>query len=314
MKKIFLFILLLLMISPVCVRADHMYNIDMNIYVEKNGSAHIVEVWDVQADSGTEWCKILSNMENLDVSDFKVMMDDQEMKSVEWKTNGSLKDKAGKYGINYTSGGLELCFGKADKERHNFTLSYNISDYVVNTKDGQVIYHVLFPDFKVDTFFADIVTYYAIPNDLEVWSFGQTGNSYVDNGRIVVSNYDGINNQYVSVLARFPLETFDTKKTIGKFEVFDDVYKDAENAGYEYKNIGKFGRKFIFLDLVFILLGIFVVILIIEFIVRHVTGKSILEHDKIKPIVNKVKNVFKKIFEKVKKLFLKLKDKLKKNK
>jgi len=199
MKKIFLFILFLLMISPMYVRADHMYSIDVNVYVEKNGSAHITEVWDVQADGGTEWCKILDNLENSKVTDFNVTMDEKEMKSMEWKSGGSLKSKAGHYGINYTNSGIELCFGKTDMERHIFSFSYNVSDYVVNTEDSQVIYHVLSPEVTVDTFFADIITYYAIPNDLEVWGFGQEGNSNVDNGRIVISNYDRNNNQYVTL-------------------------------------------------------------------------------------------------------------------
>ena len=53
--------------------------------------------------------------------DFNVTMDEEKLeKDDEWKTGGSLKSKAKRYGINYGSNGLQLCFGKGDKKRHKF--------------------------------------------------------------------------------------------------------------------------------------------------------------------------------------------------
>lgn len=307
MKKIFIFVLMLLMIAPISVKADdHIYSIDVNVYVEKSGSAYITEVWDVQADGGTEWCKLLSNLENAEVSDYYVLMDEKEMESMEWKSGGSVKDKAGRYGINYITGGVELCFGKSDNERHRFMFAYSLSDYVITTDDSQVIYHVLTPKATVDTFFADIITYYSLPDDLEVWGYGYEGNSYVSNGRIVISNYDGMSEQYATVLARFPLETFESTKTIKKFDKFDDVYKDAETGGYKYDaSVGK-NFRFTFIDFVFVLLSLFVVFLIIEFIFRKKTGKSILKQEKVEKVLDKIVPVFKKIFGKVKEFILKI--------
>ena len=316
MKKMFMFVLMLLIISPVCVKADdHIYSIDVNIYVDENGTAKITEVWDVQADGGTEWCKKLSNLENSDVKGFYVKMDDERLESKEWKQNDSLEENAGHYGIRYISGGLELCFGKKDNERHSFMFGYDLSNYIINTEDSQVLYHVLAPDVTVDSFYADIVAYYTVPNDLETWRFGFQGNSYVDHGRIAYSNYDGISSQYVTALVKFPKDTFKSTKSIKKFETFNDVMEDAENGGYEYKTT-KGGWRFIFLDFVFIVLGIIVVILIIEFVYRKVKGKSLLENEKIVKVINPVKEFLKKLFTKVvkllKKLFVKIKELFKK--
>ena len=66
-KELMLFIFI--MLCPIWVYADHIYNIDMDIYVEQDGTAKITEVWDVKADSGTEWYKQLYNMGNQELSD-----------------------------------------------------------------------------------------------------------------------------------------------------------------------------------------------------------------------------------------------------
>ena len=124
-KKLMLF--LIIMLCPIWVYADHMYNVDMDIYVSEDGTAKITEVWDVKADSGTEWYKALYNLGTEEVSNFTVMMDGRELSYKEWNVNESLSDKSGYYGINYVPEGIELCFGKGDMNRHQFTLNYELS-------------------------------------------------------------------------------------------------------------------------------------------------------------------------------------------
>lgn len=317
MKKVFMLTLMLIMLIPACVKAeDHIYRMEVNIYLDEDGTARVTEVWDVQADGGTEWCKQISNFEKTEVKGFYVQKDGKKLESKDWKTNGSLEENAGHYGIRYISGGYELCFGKEDNERHEFMFGYELSNYILDTEDSQVLYHVLAPNVKVDSFYADILAFYSLPNDLEVWRYGFDGNSYVSQGRIVYSNYDGIAGQYVTAVVKFPKDTFRKTKTIKEFSTFNDIIENAENKGYEYKNM-KNGWRFIFLDFVFIVLGIIVVLLIIEFIYRKVKGKSLLKNEKIAKItnsfVNRIKKVFKKLIELIKKLFVKIKKLFNKN-
>ena len=63
-RKIFLFFILFSMILPCSVRADHLYNVSMDINLLEDGSADIRETWVVKADSGTEWYKQLYNLGN----------------------------------------------------------------------------------------------------------------------------------------------------------------------------------------------------------------------------------------------------------
>ena len=106
-KKIFLFILLTMLVIPRLVHADHIYDIKMNINVLEDGSANITEVWDVKADSGSEWYKQLYNMGNQELSNFKVSRDGMELKYKTWNVSEDIHEKNGYYGINYVPKGLE---------------------------------------------------------------------------------------------------------------------------------------------------------------------------------------------------------------
>ena len=161
MKKILLFIFLLL-VFPLSVKADKIYNIKMDIYLEEDGTADITEVWDVKANGGSEWYKQLYNLGNQELSDFKVSMDGMPMTYKSWNVNENMSQKKGYYGINYVSEGLELCFGKGDMSRHQFTLTYKLSNFITNTTSGdsQILYQTLFPNVTLDSFTTTITSYY----------------------------------------------------------------------------------------------------------------------------------------------------------
>ena len=139
------------------VSANTINKIDINIKLDENGNANITEVWDVDGSNGTEWYKGMNNLGNSSLTDFTVSMDGKPLKQKEWNINESLAEKKGYYGINYTSNGMELCFGKYDYDRHVFTLNYKLSNFIINTDDSQVLYwrlidslsNVDFKDFSV---------------------------------------------------------------------------------------------------------------------------------------------------------------------
>ena len=73
MKKIKYILIILIMMLPVYVKADHIYSIDMDIHIEKDGTANITEVWDVKADSGSEWYKTMYDLGESKISDFRLI-------------------------------------------------------------------------------------------------------------------------------------------------------------------------------------------------------------------------------------------------
>lgn len=234
MKKLFYFVFLFLMMVPISVRADHMYSVDMDINILEDGTANITEVWDVKASSGSEWYKTMYELGNSELSNFVVYMDGIELKYKEWNVDESLNEKDGYYGINDTYKGIELCFGKSDMKRHTFTLKYTLSNYVFNTDDSQVLYWTLMPEVTVDKFTVEVSSYYEFPDTLDVWGYGYKGYAYVEDGKIKMSNEGSLNNEYVVLLAKFPLDTFNTLNRVGDYNTFDDVYNMAEEGTFEY--------------------------------------------------------------------------------
>ena len=233
-KKLMLF--LMLMLFPIGVHADHMYNVDMDIYVEEDGTAKVTEVWDVKADSGSEWYKAMYNLGTEEVSNFKVSMDGTPLTYKEdWNVNGTLSQKKGYYGINFVSEGIELCFGKGDMSRHKFTLTYDLSNFVTNVGDAQAIYQTLLPNVTLDNFTVTISGYYEFPDTLDVWGFGGQFLAYVKDGKIEL-NSDGysLNNAYVVLLAKFPEGTFITENRNGNFNSFDEVLSLAKKDTFDY--------------------------------------------------------------------------------
>lgn len=261
MRKIRWFLMLFILMIPISVKADRMYRVDMNIDILKDGSANITETWDVKADGGTEWYKQLLNLENSEISNYVVYMDGRRLKSKVWDVDDSLAEKAGYYGINRISDGIELCFGKSDMKRHTFTLNYQISNYVFNTSDSQVLYWTLLPEATVDNFSVNVTSYYAFPDTLDVWGYGYKGYAYVADGKISMSNEGSLNGDYVVLLVKFPSGTFNTSNKKENYNSFNDVYEVADNGSYEHnydddsENIMDYVSIFIFLGSFLSLMG-----------------------------------------------------------
>lgn len=247
------------------VYADRINKISMDIYLDKEGNASIKEVWDVQADSGSEWYKQLFNTGNEKISDFKVSMDGVELTEKNWDVNESISEKAGYYGINYVSEGIELCFGKKDFNRHTFTLNYNLSNFIVNVDGNQIIYQTLLPNVTLDNFQVTVRSYYSFPDSLDVWGFGYKGYAYVSNGIIGMSNEENtsLNNEYVVLLAKFPMGTFNTDNVHEDFHTFDEVFKIANEGSFKHDYGNNNKKTTIFTKILSFLTTFFMPIIII---------------------------------------------------
>lgn len=275
-KKVFL-LMFLVMLLPIRVLADTINKIDMKIKLLEDGTAEITEVWDVIASGGSEWYKQLYNLGESQLSDFKVSMDGEALTYKSWNVNETLLEKKGYYGINYVSEGLELCFGKGDMKRHTFNLEYKLSNYVFNTDDSQVLYWTLFPNVTLDNFTVEVSSYYEFPDTLDVWGYGYKGYAYVKDGIIQMSNEDSLNGDYVSLLVKFPKDTFKTEYTISGYDKFETVLNRASENTYEYEydydnsTKGSSFRVF-FEDLLTFIKGIFPIAIVIFILVFNISN------------------------------------------
>ena len=238
-RKILLIILLFIIFIPIKVFAKNdIYTKDAKIYITKDGTAQVTETWDVKGEDGTEWYIPLTNLGESEISNFTVQMDNKPLKFKNWDIDESLSEKAGYYGYNYISNGVELCFGKTDFKRHTFVIKYDISNFVFTTNDADVINWRIFEYQNNKTewtnFSVTISSYYSFPDTLDVWGYGYKGYAYVKDGVIQMSNEGAMGTNYVVLLAKFPKGTFNTNISYNEYQTFDDVYQKNEEGTFDY--------------------------------------------------------------------------------
>lgn len=194
--------------------------INMDIYLDSSGNAHVEETWYATLSNGTEGYKPYYNLGESTIQDFKVLMDGEPFTYQSlWNTNGDFDSKAYKNGINYISNGVELCWGISDYGYHEYELQYTITNFVANLTDADMIYWTLIP-YELSNKPGDVeIKIHAdqpFEDSLDVWGYGNYGGlAYVSDGAIYMSS-DGVleRNEYMTLLVKFPQNTFSTQNVL----------------------------------------------------------------------------------------------------
>ena len=212
------------------VKANTINKIDMDVYIDNEGNAHITEVWDANLSNGTEGYRPYTGMENKVISNFTVS--DESGRNYEvlerWNTGASFSGKAYKCGYNYISGGVELCFGISEYGHKIYTLKYDISNFVTQYTDTQGIYfRFIHFDFSIDD--VKIKVHSDTPFSLDnsrIWAFGYNGKDVFEDGNIMMYS-DGTlySSEYMTLLVRFESNIFNTSNKSDKS--FDDIHDEA---------------------------------------------------------------------------------------
>ncbi len=238
-KKLFIVVLVFtLFISK--VNANTINKIDMDIYLDYDGSARIKEIWSGYFDSDTEIYRSFSDLEDKTISNFYVIDDNnRQYDSVDnWNTFASFNDKAYKSGINTKYNDLELCWGISEYGNRTYIISYTISNFVTKYTDSQGIYFKLIAktDLNIDNVNAVVHSYMPISlENARIWSFGYDGSINFNNGNIVISNNKPITElQYITLLVKFNDDLFNLSNISSKS--FDEIYDNAFN-GVKVNNV-----------------------------------------------------------------------------
>lgn len=236
MKKIFGILLTFLFI--INAKANRINSIDMNINIDKNGTAYVTETWDVYTDSGTEVYKPYYNIGNSEFLNFTVKDNTRTYTSLSnWDTDASFSAKSYKSGINYLSDGLELCFGISDYGYNTYVMNYTITNFIAKLNDADMLYWTLIPyelSNAPDEVTIKINTYDYLDDETPVWGFGNYGGTaYAYDGHIEV-NSDGTldSDEYMTVLVKFPKDYFTNSNYYNA--TFDDYLDMAEEGATAY--------------------------------------------------------------------------------
>lgn len=219
------------------VKAESIDSIDMSIYVDSNGDAHVTETWVATPTEKTEYYHAFYNIGNSEIKDLQVKDQSMEYSLINWNVNASFEEKSYHYGYNYTNNGVELCFGKSSYGNNTYTLTYTISSFVSKTSDADIIYWNLLDSISPAPDNVNIVIYAdeAFSDTLPVWGYGNYGGlSYVYDGKIYLSNDQLKSTDRMVVLVKFPSGTFTTTNDLG--HDFEYYYDMAENGATHYKD------------------------------------------------------------------------------
>ncbi len=237
---IFLFAIALFSIGNK-VEANSIQNINMDIFVNGNGDAQVTETWECNVTDGTEVYHPYYNLGNSEIKDFTVKDGNTNYgQKTYWDTSGTLESKANKCGINQISDGVELCWGISKYGFHTYTAKYTITNFVSETTDAQMIYWTLIPyEFSnsIDNVHIKIYTNFNIADTTDVWGYGNYGGTaYVYDGYIEMQS-DGTlgKNEYMTILVKFPLRTFNTTNKLDYD--FEHYYNMAEKGAFKYNKI-----------------------------------------------------------------------------
>lgn len=226
---------LFVLLFSINVYASSMDSLKVDVYIEKNGDAKITEEWTVYANQGTELYKPM-NLDGREIKDFVVSENGKKFEQVSWNVNKSREEKSQKYGINENGGGIELCWGIGNYGNHTYKLEYTLTDVITKYKDADATLFKLVNDSMnpaPEKVYIDVKTYYSLPDTIDVWGYGYKGYAYVKDGFIHMENEDYFySSDYVVLLAKFPLGTFETDRTEDK--TFDELYEGAEEGTFEY--------------------------------------------------------------------------------
>jgi uncharacterized membrane protein YgcG len=223
------------------VSANEIKSIDMDIYVDNNGNAQIIETWDVYTNEGTEIYKPYYNLGSSEIIDFTVNDKNENYKMISWNPNDDFSAKKYKYGINYIDNGLELCAGISEYGNNTFTFSYTITNFVVRTNDADMIYWTLIPyELSTEPKEVNIKIHSAFDysSDIGIWGYGKYGAELKNTGQTIeMIASDGLkSSEYMTILIKFDLETFELDTNLD--EDFDFYLNMAEENSERYQDSG----------------------------------------------------------------------------
>ena len=276
------------------VKANSINKISMDIYVNSNGDATISEVWDCNATQGTEIYHPYYNLGNSTIKNLSVSENNTTYQTLSsWSTSSSLENKAYKCGINKVSNGVELCWGISEYGSHTYTVKYNITDFVANLTDSQMIYWTLIPkDFSntIGSVYIKIHSNFDIEDSVDVWGYGNYGGTaYVYDGYIEMQSAGRLDsNEYMTILVKFPQGTFSTSNSL-KHD-FEYYFNMAENGAKKYakKSGSDFGDRFVgVLSIIGLLVACFLTVLFTILGVMRSEGESKLTIKKDSSISNR---------------------------
>lgn len=173
--------------------ANQVERLATDVALERDGSAHVTQVFAAQTDEGTEFYMDRLTSGGLTYANFAVADENGPYALTaddRWDVDASFTEKAGRCGLVNIDGGVELCWGITDYGAHTYTVSYDIGGLAGSYSDADgLLYRFIDPDQSVFPTDADLIIRMADGTPLTqdncgIWAFGFEGQIQFENGII----------------------------------------------------------------------------------------------------------------------------------
>ena len=127
--------------------ANRVTEITVDVTLDKDGSAIVVQTWNGRFDEGTECYFPVTGLEDITLSDLAVSSENGAYTTLgAWNVDASFADKAGKCGLNPVDGGFEVCWGIGRYGENRYTIEYRLDGLVGAYDDADGFLFQFVPD------------------------------------------------------------------------------------------------------------------------------------------------------------------------
>lgn len=222
--------------------AHEVKDLDINVAVNKDGSAVVTQRWSMQVGSeNTEWYIPVQNLGPMTIGSLSVKDNGVPMQSLgdNWDVDRSRSWKTGKCGIVRKRDGVELCWGLGDTGAHNWEVSFVLTG-LVQAYDDADAFNFMFvnpgmPDAP-EHVRVTIGPAFECPewtyDNTRVWAFGFYGDINVKGGKVVAETSEpmGYSSKFIN-LVKFEKGIFQPAVTKGG-AVQDFIDRALEDSSY----------------------------------------------------------------------------------
>ena len=172
-------------------------DVDTRVVLERDGSATVTQIWDVDVTEGTEWYIPVRNLGPMTVQDLQVSENGQPFQSVGkgWNVDWPRDRKAQKCGMVPKSDGAELCWGIGPYGEHRWTVTYRLTGLVMAYDDADALFFTWIPpgmgsapEHAKVTIVPGFEGPMWVKDSPAVWAFGFYGEINVVDGAVVAES------------------------------------------------------------------------------------------------------------------------------
>ena len=218
--------------------ASRVPEMELDVALRTDGSAHITQGWTTDTDEGTEFYLGCRDSGYLTITDFSVSDQNDPYVYVEgWDVDASFEEKANRCGILETDEGVELCWGISEYGENRYTIEYVLHDLVGSYSDADGFNH-RFVDRM--SFFPTDVTLTIRNQDgtpltdelCDIWAFGFDGQIQFEDGIIRAWSEEPLErDQHMTVMLSLEKGVLSPRRTV---EDSFEAVKERALAGSDY--------------------------------------------------------------------------------